>query len=58
MKSSEASLETLLPPSSANHEGFIDVPESQAEEAVAEARWLQDWLVAWLADRHPEAAQA
>jgi len=36
------------------YEGFIDVPQSQAEEAVAEARWLKDRLEAWLADRHPE----
>ena len=36
------------------YEGFTDVPQSQAEEAVTEARWLQDRLEAWLADRHPE----
>jgi len=36
------------------YEGFTDVPQSQAEEAVEEARWLQDRLAAWLTDRHPE----
>ena len=36
------------------YEGFTDVSKSQAEEAVAEARWLQDRLEVWLADRHHE----
>jgi len=36
------------------YEGFTDVSQSQAEEAVTEARWLQDRLKAWLADCHPE----
>lgn len=36
------------------YEGFTDVPQGQAEEAVTEARWLQDRLEAWLADHHPE----
>jgi len=36
------------------YEGLTDVSPSQAEEAVEEARWLQDRLEAWLADRHPE----
>lgn len=36
------------------YEGFTDVSQSQAEEAVTEAKWLQDRLAAWLADRHPE----
>jgi hypothetical protein len=40
------------------YEGFTDVSESQAEEAVEEARWLQDRLAAWLADRHPELIKA
>ena len=40
------------------HEGFTDVSKSQAEEAVEEARWLQDRLEAWLVDRHPELTQA
>jgi len=40
------------------HEGFTDVSKSQAEEAVEEARWLQDRLEAWLVDRHPERTQA
>jgi len=40
------------------YEGFTDVSKSQAEEAATEARWLQDRLEAWLADRHPELTQA
>jgi len=40
------------------YEGFTNVSKSQAEEAVEEARWLQDRLEAWLVDRHPELTQA
>ncbi len=36
------------------YEGFTDVSQSQAEEAVTEARWLHDRLDVWLADRYPE----
>ena len=35
------------------YEGFTDVSQSQAEEAVTEASWLQNRLDAWLANRHP-----
>ena len=35
------------------YEGLTDVSQSQAEEAVTEAKWLQDRLEVWLADRHP-----
>lgn len=36
------------------YEGFTDVSQSQAEEAVEEARWLQGQLATWLTGHHPE----
>lgn len=40
------------------YEAFTDVSKSQAEEAVAEASWLQSRLATWLTNHHAELTQA
>jgi len=40
------------------YEGFTDVSQSQAEEAVEEASWLQSRLATWLTNHHAELTQA
>ena len=39
------------------YEGFTDVSQSQAEEAVDEARWLQSQLATWLTGHNPELTE-
>jgi uncharacterized protein (UPF0332 family) len=37
------------------HEGELNVSQTQAEEALQEAKWLLKKTKAWLKSRHPEA---
>jgi len=39
------------------YEAFTDVSQSQAEEAVDEARWLQSQLATWLTGHNPEQTE-